>query len=445
MSFFQRQFKKFVLYAGLPEMRLFWLFLPLVLIILGINFLYLPRIWFLIIAATFFVLIIIIFINNLRLARSNLDIKLERNELTSIISNLNIGIIAYDPNFKVLIFNRAAEEIFNIRAKEIIGKVFDLEKTKESRFKLLTQIIYPSLAPLVIRRSDTGVYPQISDFSFEEPKTELRITTNKIVDSAGHLLGFVKLVHDRTREIEILRSKSEFITVAAHQLRTPSTAVNWALDALSKESLTPDQKELADTGLSAAANLLKIINDLLDVSKIEEGRFGYQFENVNIISFIGDILGELMPFAKQAGVKLYFQKPIEPSIVVSIDSQKLKMVLFNLVDNAIKYNVQNGEVIIGLERIKGQPYIQISVKDTGIGVPPDQINKLFTKFFRAENAIKAIPDGLGLGLYIVKNIIRRHGGEIRVESEVNRGTAFYFTIPTDLKLIPSKEIVYGEV
>ncbi|MEE8131553.1 MAG: PAS domain-containing protein, partial [Candidatus Paceibacterota bacterium] len=146
MSFFQRQFKKFSLYAGLPEMRLFWIFLPLVLIILSINFLYLPRIWFLITITIFFVLVIIIFINNLRLARSNLDIKLERNELTSIISNLNIGVIAYDPNFKILIFNRAAEGIFSIRAEEVIGKVFDLERAKGAHFRLLSQIIYPSLA-----------------------------------------------------------------------------------------------------------------------------------------------------------------------------------------------------------------------------------------------------------------------------------------------------------
>ncbi|MEE8131456.1 MAG: HAMP domain-containing sensor histidine kinase, partial [Candidatus Paceibacterota bacterium] len=277
-----------------------------------------------------------------------------------------------------------------------------------------------------------------------EPKIELRITTNKIIDSAGHLLGFVKLVHDRTREIEILRSKSEFITVAAHQLRTPSTAVQWALDSLSKESLTPDQKELADTGLNAATNLLKVINDLLDVSKIEEGRFGYQFENVNIINFLEEVLGELMPLAKQAGIKLYFQKPTEPSIITSIDPQKLKIVLFNLVDNAIKYNVPSGEIIVGLERVKDQPYIQISVKDSGIGVPPAQINKLFTKFFRAENVVKVDPSGLGLGLYIVRNVVKRHGGGIWAESEINRGTTFYFTIPTDPKLIPPKEIVYSE-
>lgn len=445
MEFFQRQFKKIFLYAGLPEMRLFWILLPIILIILGINFFYLPRNWFLISIVVFIALLFIVFLTNLRLARSNLDIKVERNELTSIISNLNIGVIAYDPNFRILIFNRAAEEIFGLKAEEIIGVVFNLEKSRGPQFKLLAQIIYPSLAPLVIRRSEPGVYPQVSDLSFEEPKIELRITSNKIIDSTGYLLGFVKLVHNRTREIEIMRAKSEFITIAAHQLRTPSTSIQWALESLSKDgSLTTEQKEITNNGLGATANLLKIINDLLDVAKIEEGRFGYQFENINIVSFLEETLAELMSLAKQVGVKLYFQKPAEPSIVVFVDPQKLKMVILNLIDNAIRYNVPNGEVIVGLERVKSQPYIQISIKDTGIGIPADQINKLFAKFFRAENAVKAVPGGLGLGLYVVKNIIKRHGGEIWVESELNRGTTFYFTIPTDPKLIPPKEIVYGE-
>ncbi len=444
MRFFQRQFKKFILYAELPEMRLFWIFLLIVLIILGIIFFYLPRIWFLAGAITFFLLIIIVFIINLRLARLNSEIKLERNELVSIISNLNIGVIVYDPNFKILIFNRAAEEIFSIKSKEIIGKAFNLEEGRSYHFKLLSQIIYPSLAPLVIKRSEVGAYPQIADFSFEEPRLELRITTNKIIDLNGRLLGFVKLINNRTREVEIMRSKSEFIALAAHQLRTPSTAAQWAIESLSKESLTPSQKELTDISLAAIDGLLKIINNLLDVSKIEAGRFGYQFENINIISFFEEILSELLPLAKQVGINLYFQKPDEPSIIVFIDPQKLKMVLYNLIDNAIKYNVSNGEIIIKLKRVKGQPYVQASVKDTGIGISSAQVSKLFTKFFRAENAIKAVPDGLGLGLYVVKNIIKRHGGEIWAESELNRGSIFYFTIPIDLKLIPPKETVLYE-
>jgi len=440
----KRQWKKIILYAKLPEMRLFWFFLPFLIILLAINIFYLPQLWIFVSLAIFLILGAIILVNNLRLARSNLEVKIERNELKSIIFNLRDGIIAYDPNFKILIFNRAAEEILSLKAQEVIGQYFSPERARETHFKLLSQVIFPSLAPMVVRQSEPGIYPQIIDLSFDEPKIELRVATDKIIDSNDQLLGFVKLVHDRTREIELLRSKTEFIAVASHQLRTPLTSIHWALESLVKENFEASQKELVNTALEASAKLLKTVNDLLDVSKIEEGKFGYEFENINIISFIEEFIAQMKDFAKQFNVKIYFQKPAEPSIALSVDPQKLSMVISNLLDNAIRYNVPNGQVIVAIERVKDQPYIKISVKDTGVGIPADEINKLFTKFFRAENIAKISQEGSGLGLYIAKNIIKRHGGEIWVESEINRGSTFYFTLPTDPKLIPPKEIVYGE-
>ena len=444
MTSVRRFWRQSLLYAKLPEMRLFWFFLPFLIILLTINIFYLPKLWVFITLIIFLGLGVIILFNNLRLARSNLEIKIERNELKSIISNLRDGIIAYDPNFKILIFNRAAEGIFNLKAEEVIGQYFNLERVREAPYRLISQVIFPSLAPVVIRRSEPGVYPQIIDLSLEEPKIELRVATDKILDPNGQLLGFVKIVHDRTRELELIRSKNEFIGVASHQLRTPLTSIQWALESLIKENLTENQKNLVNTALDVSAKALKMVNDLLDVSKIEEGKFGYQFEDIDIISFIEEIIGNVNDFAKQFNVKIYFQRPDEPSIVLSADPQKLSIVISNLLDNAIRYNVPNGEVIVAVERVKDQPYVKISVKDTGIGIPQEGINKLFTKFFRAENVVKVDPNGSGLGLYIAKNIIKRHGGEIWVESEINRGSTFYFTLPTDPKLIPLKEIVYEE-
>lgn len=441
----KRYWQKLVLYAKLPEMRLFWFFLPFLIGLLAINIFYLPKFWGFISLIIFAVLGVIILVNNLRLARSNLEIKIERNELKSVISNLQDGIIAYDPNFKILIFNRAAEEIFELQTQEIIGQIFTPELVKEPRTRLLAQVIFPSLAPMIVRRSETGTYPQIIDISFDKPELELRIITDRIFDSKGELLGFVKIIHNQTREIELLKSKTEFISVAAHQLRTPLTGAHWALESLNKELINQNQKELAESALKAITKLLKIVNDLLDVSKIEEGRFGYQFENVNIIEFIDEeIISNIKGLAEQLGIKIHFQRPAEPSIVVSIDPEKLNMAFSNIIDNAVRYNVQNGEIIIKIEHLKEQPYIQISIKDTGIGIPADEMNKLFSKFFRAENAVKFAAEGTGLGLCIAKNIIKRHGGEIWAESELNRGSTFYFTLPTDPKLIPPKEMVYRE-
>jgi signal transduction histidine kinase len=353
-------------------------------------------------------------------------------------------VVAYDNDFSVLIFNPAAQEIFYLPENEVVGIKLSAAMASDPKFKVLAQVVFSSLAPTVIKRSDPGAYPQVIDVSFDEPKLDLRVVTDKIVDANGVATGFVKLITNRTREIELLKSKTEFITVAAHQLRTPLTAINWALESLETSQLNPQQKELADTGFLATKKMLKTVNDLLDVSKIEEGRFGYQFEEVNIVSFLEDILAQTNALAKQYGIKLYFARPKEQSIPVFIDQQKVNMVMSNLLDNAIKYNVENGEVTVAVEKEADEPFVKISIKDTGIGIPSNQLDKLFTKFFRADNVVKFSPDGTGMGLYIVKNVVNRHGGRVWAESELNRGTIFSFTLPTNKDVIPKKELVEFE-
>lgn len=374
---------------------------------------------------------------------SDSEIEIERNELGSIIKTLRDGVIVYDANFKILIFNPAAEEIFRVNAKEITGKHMSPDNIKNPRLKLITQTFFPSLAPLVVNRSESGFYPQITDISLEEEKIELRSITDKITDKNSRFLGYVKVVIDKSREVELMKAKNEFISIAAHQLRTPLTAVNWTFESLNGEKISASQKSLVNTGLEASALMLKIVNDLLDVSKIEEGHFGYDFEDVNLIDFVKEVIKEAKDMADQSSVKIYLKEPKTP-LILKIDSQKLGMVLFNLIDNAVKYNVENGEVVVSVECLKDKPFVQISVKDTGIGMNKSDLEKMFKKFFRADNAVKAIPNGSGLGLYIAKNIIKRHGGEIWAESEINRGSTFYFTLPIDKNLIPSKEFVYGE-
>jgi len=323
---------------------------------------------------------------------------------------------------------------------QIAGHAFGPERAQELPFRLLAQTIFPSLAPLVVERSEAGTLPQIVDLSFTDPKHELTVSTDRITGPAGETRGFIKLVRDRTREVEILRSKSEFITIAAHQLRTPLTTVHWVFEGLKgKDKLEAEDKELAASGLRESVKLLKIVNDLLDVSKIEEGKFGYNFKQVNIIDFLSGILTNAEAMAKEYEVKLYFDRGGETAINLTIDATRLGLAVSNLLDNAIKYNVKNGRVDVKLERLADKPYLQISIQDTGIGVPPEEISKLFNKFFRAGNAVKAETEGAGLGLYINKNIINRHGGTIRAESTISRGTTFYLTLPLDPRLIPPKE------
>ena len=382
----------------------------------------------------------IIFWQRSRLLRANLEVKTASGRLQTLIADLPDGIIAYDNNFMIQIFNPAAERIFGINREQVVGHTFGPERAQELPFRLLTQTIFPSLSPLVVPRSEPGVFPQIVDLSFTDPKRELTVSTDKIVSPAGEALGFIKLVKDKTREAELLRSKSEFITIAAHQLRTPLTTIHWVFEGLNgKEKLEAEDRELVASGLLNSVKLLKIVNDLLDVSRIEEGKFGYDFEQVNIIDFLSGILTNAEAMAKKYEVKFYSDRSGETAVNLTIDANRLGLAISNLVDNAIKYNVKNGSVTVKLERLPDKPYLQISIKDTGIGIPPEDMPKLFTRFFRTENAAKMEIEGSGLGLYIAKNIINRHGGTIWAESILGRGTTVYFTLPIEPKLIPQKE------
>lgn len=416
---------------------------PLIIVLIVIDMIFLPSGWNLIGSAILLVALFILIFLSFSLAKNSIYSKVRFSQIESVINHLSVGVIAYDDDFSTLVFNPAAEEIFGVSAKQIIGTKLSTDMASDINLKTLIQVVFPSLAPVIMRRSDPGAYPQVADISFDEPRLDLRIVTDRIFDDDGLIIGFVKLVTNRTREIGLLKSKTEFIAVAAHQLRTPLTAVNWSLEALEKESLNPSQKDLVNTGFSAAKKMLKTVNDLLDVSKIEEGRFGYKFEEIGVTAYLEDVLSQVSELTKQYSVKLYFQRPTEDFKII-IDPQRVTMALFNILDNSIKYNVENGEVSVFVDKDEAGQFAKISIKDTGIGIPQEEIGKLFTKFFRAENVVKYSPDGTGLGLYIARNIVQRHGGEIWVDSEINRGSTFYLTLPLKRDLLPKRDITEFE-
>lgn len=379
------------------------------------------------------------------LAKKNFDISVEREELRNVVLTLEDATIIYDREFKVLFFNPAAENLFDIKTDEIMGQIVRTQDVEKPGRQRLAQVIFPSLAPSITSRSKAGVYPQVVDLSFESPDMELRVITNMISDAKGDILGFMKVINDRTREQFLLRSKSEFVTVASHQLRGPVTSINWALESLARDQdLSEESQALVENALKGGQQLLKIIEDLINIAKIEEGRFGYTFEPTDIAYFINNILTQVMPQARRASIKVYFDQPKDPLPSVLINQEKMTMVFYNFLDNAIRYNVQNGEVVVKVEPVKDESFIQVSIHDTGIGIPPEQINNIFGKFFRAENAVKFQTEGSGLGLYINKNIILAHGGKLWAESEMNRGTTFYFTLPTSMDVIPERELSMTE-
>ncbi len=365
----------------------------------------------------------------------------DANQFALILQQLEDVVFLYDKNFKILFWNGAAQRLFGVAESEIVGHVLTPQDAENPRHKLLAQVLFPSLAPGMVSRSPAGVFPQITDLSFNDPFLELRVTS-LLLGEKENPSGFAKVVRDRTREMSLIKSKSEFVTIASHQLRTPTTGIHWALESLHADSskFDPNVRLLIDGAYQGSETLLKIIDDLLGIAKIEEGRFGYTFTTVDLVQFLNKLLGEILPVATRAGVSLYFDAPKETVSLVTADPQKLAMVVSNLVENAIRYNVKNGNVTVGLKPTAEGPYMEITVKDTGIGIPPDEIKNLFTKFFRADNAIKLQTEGSGLGLYIVRSIIQAHGGRIWVDSELERGTTFHFTLATDPKFVPRHEV-----
>lgn len=366
---------------------------------------------------------------------------LDHDEISSVLYGLEDAIIAYTKDFVITMANPSAEQLFGVAAQDLLGTTLKPQHAEDPRLQRLTQVVYPSLAPVMTPRSAPGAYPQLIDVSFQDPPLELRVTTVPMRSANGEIVGFMKLMRDRTREAELVRSKSDFITIASHQLRTPLTEISWALESvLATPQLDEATKQVIAHTLESMRSLTRTTEDLLGVAKMEEGRFGYQFAPADIKAFLDDLLGRVLPVVQQAGLQLFFDPGQGEMPPVYMDKEKIAMVVNNFIENAIRYNVPRGEITVSLEALTDAPYVRVSVKDTGIGIPQESVNNMFTRFFRADNARKSVANGSGLGLYIAKNIVQSHGGQIGVISEVNRGSTFYFTLTTDPHRVPQREV-----
>ncbi|MGB9763063.1 MAG: sensor histidine kinase [Minisyncoccia bacterium] len=385
-----------------------------------------------------FILWLILSLITLNLIDVKSRLILEKGQINAIILSIDDPVITYTKDFEIILVNSALEKLVGISKKEIIGKIITPELVNNDRYGFLARIMFPSLAPLVLEKS-TDAYPQKIKVKFNNPERTLEIITSKVIDENNHDYGFVKIIHDLTKEETLQKIQKDFITVAAHQLRTPLAGLSWIFEMMLKKelgSLTKEQEQLLLQGQLAIQSSLKTVEDLLNAAQIEEGRFGFQFTRTDIIPLIEEALTKFEPSAKQRNIKLIFHRPDFKLDSFVFDPIRIKLVLEILIDNAIKYNVQNGEVHVSLSMDNAKPFINISIQDTGIGIEKKDLDRLFTKFFRSEKVIKEETSGTGLGLYLAKNIVERHGGRIWVKSEVGRGSIFTFSLPLDPIYIP---------
>lgn len=346
--------------------------------------------------------------------------------LDTVFLDFPDAVVIYDANFNVRTFNKAAEALFGVRREELEGIRIEPGLVERPRYRLLAQTLFPSLAPTSIEQSETGAWPQIVSLVFEEPHRELTTHTSRITDAAGTPSAFVKIVKDETRTKEVISSQSEFVGVAAHQLRTPLTALRWSLESLG-EGTNENEGKLLKESLALVDRCLKIVNDFLDAAKMEEGKFGLEYQETDLVNFLETLVGTIAPIAQRYEVAVSFEHAGIPTLPASIDPVRLSTAFLNLLDNGVRYNVKGGHVAVTLAR--GPRGAVVTVTDTGIGIPRGEERKLFKKLERGSNAIQVEPNGSGLGLYITRNIVEAHGGTVEVISEAERGTTFTVTLP----------------
>jgi signal transduction histidine kinase len=240
----------------------------------------------------------------------------------------------------------------------------------------------------------------------------------------------LRLKQVRQREENLSKLKSEFVSIVAHQLRTPLSALKWAIALFEEEKLnmSKDQKELIHKMTGSNERMIRLVNDLLDAARIEEGRFVYNRTQTTFEEIVQSVLGAIKQKSNHKNVTVTFQEPREPLPQVFIDRDAMELALQNLAENAINYSLAKGKVEIRAVR-SGANALLVSVSDNGIGISSAEKERIFSKFFRGTNALKLETEGSGLGLFIVKNIVEAHGGKIWFESTKTKGTTFHFTIP----------------
>ena len=247
----------------------------------------------------------------------------------------------------------------------------------------------------------------------------------KKVEERTHELG---LANERLKELD--RLKSDFVSNVSHELRTPLTAIKGAVDLVLREvvgPLTEKQIHYLTRVRSNTQHLGGLINDLLDLAKIESGRIEVKSSRVSLSGLVHEVVEGLRPVAAEKVIAL--EATIrEPSILVWADRDKINQVLTNLIGNAIKFTPVHGRVTVSASRNGGES-VQVSVSDNGPGVPADEKEKIFAKFYRVAETNGENSKGTGLGLAISKALVELHGGKIWVESEPSRGSTFYFTLP----------------
>ncbi|HET7320197.1 MAG TPA: ATP-binding protein, partial [Candidatus Saccharimonadales bacterium] len=377
-------------------------------------------------------------------ASSEDNLRFEEQEVLAeaLFSSIGDGAIATDEFGKITRINPTALRILGYTEKEMLGSWFPKKivalTENETPINLIDRPI--TKAFLTGRTITQKTYYRKKNGQ----KIPVAVTVSPIM-LTNKPVGAIEVFRDITIEYEIDRMKSDFISLASHQLRTPLSAIktysHMLLDGYMGDINDAQRKSLR-TILSAANRMNELISTLLNVTRIESGTITITPKTVNVEKIAEEVNKEHGLLASDKNISLSVERHSRQPCLVKTDTLILKEVLSNLISNGIKYTPEGGSV--GVEIKPRRSDILIGVHDTGLGIPKYSQNNVFTKFFRAHNVVKQETSGTGLGLYLVKGLLESLGGKIWFESTEGKGTSFFFTLPKHIQASPAARLPVEE-
>jgi PAS domain S-box-containing protein len=357
------------------------------------------------------------------------NVQAGKNKLEATLNSIGDAVLAVWEDKRIVILNPIAEKICGYSFKKVENKNYKdfLKFIKEDTKEELDIISMAFNSNNRIIRNDLALLNKNKNL------ISIDISAAPIKDQNNKKIGIIIVFRDVMEKREIERMRSDFISTVSHQLRTPLSAMKWFIEILLNGDvgkLKNEQVDVINEVRASNQNMIDFVNQMLSVSRIENEDLVINPETINLENSINEFINEILPITKEKKQELAFSGIKDKSLEIKIDKNLLRNIIHNLLINASRYTPDNGKISLSVKKHNKDDLLFI-VKDNGIGIPKKDYGKLFKKFSRAGNAIKYEASGSGLGLYIIKSILDLVGGKIWFESEENKGTAFFFTLPID--------------
>lgn len=347
----------------------------------------------------------------------------------AMLLSIGDGLIATGKDGNVMLVNKATKKMLGFKEEELLGKKWtDIVPlvTEKGAIPPEERLIQVAL------KSDRTTTTTTTYYYVRRDKTKfpVAITASPIILDKK-IIGAIVVFRDITEQIKLSKLESEFISVASHQLRTPMMGIQWVAERLlKKEKLSKKGVEYLGDIHDSIKRLTRLVDLLLNVSRIEEGKVSISPQSLEAVGLIKDYLEENEPLRVKKNLSFDFKKHPEKLQIVT-DGSALRNIIQILVSNSIEYTLEGGKIEVILE--KPDSIFRLIVRDNGIGIPKKEQSTIFDKFVRGSNAQLVKTDGTGLGLYIAKQAVDLLGGKIWLESEINKGSAFYVELPIEVK------------